>query len=105
MLKVSGLGSKDVRACFGRFSFATNSKPVTGSSFGTRSATEHDDRTHSGIQCDDYDKSDACCTYEMDRINHCMDEGLTHIISIQLRNCPLPYTNTRVLFSWKKEAN
>ena len=67
ILKVSGLGSKDVRACCGTFCFVANPIPLSTSSFGTCWATGLDNRTHSRIQYDDYDKPDAHCTREMDR--------------------------------------
>lgn len=57
-----------MRACFSRFSFVTNHKPLIGSFFGTRSAPGVPGphyRTHPPMQYDD-DKADACYTHEMD---------------------------------------
>ena len=66
ILKASQLGSKDVGACFGRFSFVFNFKLLVGSFFGARSATGPDDQTHFRIQYEHYDEVDAWYTHEMD---------------------------------------
>ena len=54
ILKEKPLGSKDVRACCGRFCFVTNFRPLTTSCFDTCSVTEPINRTSLCKQHDDY---------------------------------------------------
>ena len=64
-----------MRACCGMFSFATNSRPLATSSFGTCTAVEPDHRTRSRIQYDDYVWFDTQYNQE------------THTIGIQRHCC------------------
>ena len=111
MLKVSGLGSKDVRACCGRFSFVANSRPLTTSSFGTCSGTGPDDRTYSRIQYDDYGEAelaDARHTHVVSRdVKECysMDNESLYTTSNEHTKERLLHTNTRTLSPWYTIAN
>ena len=81
ILKVSGLGSKDVRGCCGRFSFVANSKLLLTCSFGTCSALQSVYQTRPRIQYDDYILPNTRYDQKMHR--NMTQWALLRIISIQ----------------------